>query len=103
MEKINLKKLIAEAREIAESLDEFADKLEKIEKKHVESDKKHTELSTPYDPDCDDFIIAEHMHAKIRNNGFPYFMEELTEDDLDAREKTIWTNPRTDDLDESEE
>lgn len=33
MEEINIKKLIAEAREIAESLDEFADKLEKIEKK----------------------------------------------------------------------
>jgi hypothetical protein len=106
MEEINLKKLIAEAREIAESLDEFADKLErieKIEKKYVESDKKHTELSTPDDPDWGDFIIAEHMHAKYSNNGFPHFMEELTEDDLDVREKTIWTNPRTDDLDESEE
>ena len=60
MEEINLKKIIAEAREIAESLDEFADKLEKIEKKHTESDKYTS------------------------NNGFPYFMEELTEDDLFA-------------------
>ena len=65
MEEINLKKLIAESREIAESLDEFADKLEKIEKKHAESDKYAS------------------------NNGFPYFMEELTEDDLDERQKTI--------------
>ena len=32
MDRIDLKKLIAESREIAEALDEFADKLEKIEK-----------------------------------------------------------------------
>lgn len=65
---LNLKKLIAEAREIAESLDEFADKLEKLEKKYA--DKRE---------DPDEYLA----HS---NNGFPYFMEELTEDDLEKRE-----------------
>jgi hypothetical protein len=82
MEEINLKKLIAEAREIAESLDEFADKLERIE--------KGVQKSMTFADDN-----SSHMHEKYSNNGFPYFMEELTEDDLDERQKTIWTNPRT--------
>lgn len=69
MEELNLKKLIAETREVAEALDEFADKLEKIVKKHAE-----TKKSTSWDP------------LKYSNNGFPYFMEELTEDDLEKRE-----------------
>ena len=77
MEKINLKKIIAEAREFAESLDEFADKLEKIEK-GLDDDKLE-------DPD---------EYLRHSDNGFPYFMEECTEDDLDERQKTIWTNPR---------
>lgn len=86
MEKINLKKIIAEAREIAESLDEFADKLEKIEKKYAKIGKSAADPSTPDDPDCDDFIIARHMHEKYSNNGFPHFMEERTEDDLEESE-----------------
>ena len=69
---LNLKKLIAEAREIAESLDEFADKLEKLEKKYA--DKRE---------DPDEYLA----HS---NNGFPYFMEELTEDDLEKREDKKW-------------
>ena len=78
MEEINLKKLIAEAREIAESLDEFADKLEKIEKGVQKS-----------------MTFTDDRESNINQDNFPYFMEELTEDDLDERQKTIWTNPRT--------
>lgn len=66
--KIDLKKLIAETREIAESLDEFADKLEKIENKYEKSEKSTA------DP------------LKYSNNGFPHFMEERTEDDLEESE-----------------
>lgn len=77
--KIDLKKLIAEAREIAESLDEFADKLEKIEKGVEKSmsfvvDRKSDELEDP-----DEYLV----HS---NNGFPHFMEERTEDDLEESE-----------------
>ena len=59
---LNLKKLIAESREVAKAFDEFADEIEKIEKKYTKS-KKNTS-----------------------NNGFPHFMTELTEDDLDESE-----------------
>ena len=58
MEERDLKKLIAEAKEIAEALDEFADKY---------ADKLA-------DPD---------EYLRHSDNGFPYFMEELTEDDLE--------------------
>ena len=34
---MNLKKFIAESREVAQALNEFADKLEQIEKKYAES------------------------------------------------------------------
>ena len=33
---MNLKKIIAESREVAQALNEFADKLERIEKKYAE-------------------------------------------------------------------
>ena len=33
---INLKKIIAESREVAQALNEFADNLERIEKKYAE-------------------------------------------------------------------
>ena len=33
---MNLKKIIAESREVAQALNEFADNLEKIEKKYTE-------------------------------------------------------------------
>ncbi len=33
---MNLKKIIAESREVAQALDEFADNLERIEKKYIE-------------------------------------------------------------------
>lgn len=59
MEETKLKKLITESRELAKTLDKFADELEK---KCVKS-KKSTS-----------------------NNGFPHFMTELTEDDLDESE-----------------
>lgn len=90
MEEINLKKLIAEAREIAESLDEFADKLEKIK-----IDKALDEQRNKREKEWE--RASEKLNEAIRysDNGFPYFMEELTEDDLDERQKTIWTNPRT--------
>jgi hypothetical protein len=90
MEKINLKKLIAEAREIAESLDEFADKLEKIEIDEA-LDEQRNKREKEWER------ASEKLNKAIRysDNGFPYFVEELTEDDLDERQKTIWTNPRT--------
>lgn len=56
IEETKLKKLITESRELAKTLDKFADELEK---KCVKSKKS------------------------ISNNGFPYFMTELTEDDLE--------------------
>lgn len=34
---MNLKKIIAESREVAQALNEFADNLEKIEKKYADS------------------------------------------------------------------
>lgn len=34
--KLNLKKIIAESREVAQALNEFADKLKQIEKKYEE-------------------------------------------------------------------
>lgn len=85
MDKINLKKIIAEAREIAESLDEFADKLEKIEMAK-ELDEMHDKYADKLE-DPDKYLV----HS---NNGFPYFMEECTEDDLDERQKIIFKNPR---------
>ena len=36
---MNLKKIIAESREIAQALNEFADNLEKIEKKYADKTK----------------------------------------------------------------
>lgn len=33
---LNLKKIIAESKEVAQALNEFADNLERIEKKHAE-------------------------------------------------------------------
>lgn len=75
MEEINIKKLIAEAREIAESLDEFADKLEKIEMAK-ELDELHNKYADKLvDPD-------KYLYS---NNGFPYFMGECTEDDLEKK------------------
>lgn len=65
---LNLKKIIAELKEFAESLDEFADKLEKLEKKYA--DKRE---------EPDEYLA----HS---NNGFPHFMEEATEDDLEESE-----------------
>ena len=59
MEETKLKKLIAESRELAKTLDKFANELEK---KYAKS-KKNTS-----------------------NNGFPHFMTELTEDDLEESE-----------------
>ena len=35
---INLKKIIAESREVAQALNEFADNLEKIEKKYADEE-----------------------------------------------------------------
>ena len=58
-EETKLKKLIAESRELAKTLDKFADELEK----KCAKSKKNTS-----------------------NNGFPHFMTELTEDDLDESE-----------------
>lgn len=81
MEELNLKKIIAEAREIAESLDEFADKLEKISiDKQFDEQKKKREKEWER--------ASEKLDNAIRysDNGFPYFMEELTEDDLEKRE-----------------
>ena len=82
MEKINLKKIIAEAREIAESLDEFADKLEKIS-----IDKQFDESKNKREKEWE--RASEKLDNAIRysDNGFPYFMEELTEDDLEKREE----------------
>lgn len=40
---INLKKLIAEAKEVAQALDEFADKLEQIEEKYTRPQKSEEE------------------------------------------------------------
>ena len=36
--KMNLKKIIAESREVAQALNEFADNLERIEKKYTEQE-----------------------------------------------------------------
>lgn len=77
MEEPNLRKIIAEAREIAESLDEFADKLEKIE-----ITKQFDEFVNKYADKLED----PDKYLVYLNNGFPYFMEELTEDDLEKRE-----------------
>lgn len=81
MEERDLKKLIAESREIAEALDEFADKLSneftKIKKNYAESEKKTSD---------DLKKIEKRVHEKYSNNGFPYFIGELTEDDLEKRE-----------------
>lgn len=77
MEELNLKKLIAEAKEIAEALDEFAYKLEVlgIAKELDEFTDKYADKLE--DPD---------EYLRCSDNGFPYFMEELTEDDLEKRE-----------------
>lgn len=41
--KMNLKKIIAESREVAQALNEFADNLENIEKKYTElQESEHT-------------------------------------------------------------
>lgn len=41
--KMNLKKIIAESREVAQALNEFADNLERIEKKYTESQESEDE------------------------------------------------------------
>jgi len=63
---MNLKKIIAESREVAQALNEFADNLERIEKKYAEpqeSDHKcHTckhYTSGERDGSCDSYI-CEH-------------------------------------------
>ncbi|WP_278985328.1 hypothetical protein [Segatella bryantii] len=73
---LNLKKIIAELKEFAESLDEFADELEKIEKGVEKS------MTFVVDKKPDDYDDLQ----KYSNNGFPHFMEELTEDDLEESE-----------------
>ena len=40
---MNLKKIIAESREVAKALNEFADNLERIEKKYAESQESEGE------------------------------------------------------------
>ena len=37
---MNLKKIIAESREVAQALNEFADKLEQIQKKYADKEKE---------------------------------------------------------------
>ena len=81
MEERDLKKLIAEAREIAESLDEFADKLEKIS-----TDKQFDEQKKKREKEWERASEKLNEAIKYDNNGFPYFMEELTEDDLEKKE-----------------
>lgn len=41
--KMNLKKIIAESREVAQVLNDFADNLERIEKKYAESQESEDE------------------------------------------------------------
>jgi hypothetical protein len=71
MEKINLKKLIAEAREIAEALDEFANKLERI-KIDEALDEQRNKREKEWER------ASEKLNEAIRysDNGFPYFMTE---------------------------
>jgi hypothetical protein len=40
---MNLKKIIAESKEVAQALNDFADNLERIEKKYAESQKSEGE------------------------------------------------------------
>jgi NTP pyrophosphatase (non-canonical NTP hydrolase) len=40
---LNLKKIIAEAREVAQALNEFADNLEQIEKKYADPQERREE------------------------------------------------------------
>ena len=40
---MNLKKIIAEAREVAQALNEFAENLERIEKKYTEPQERNEE------------------------------------------------------------
>ena len=47
MAEMNLKKIIAESREVAQALNEFADNLERIEKKYAEPKE-----SEEQDADC---------------------------------------------------
>lgn len=64
---INLKKIIAESREVVQALNEFADNLEQIEKKYAEpqeSDHKcHTcrhYTSGEYDGSCGSYICKNY-------------------------------------------
>lgn len=41
---MNLKKIIAESREVAQALNEFADNLEQIEKKYTEPEPQESEV-----------------------------------------------------------
>ena len=41
--KMNLKKIIAESREVAQALNEFADNIERIEEKYAESQERSEE------------------------------------------------------------
>ena len=42
MAEINLKKIIAESREVAQALNEFADNIERIEKKYTDPQESET-------------------------------------------------------------
>lgn len=81
MKRIDLKKLIAESREIAEALDEFADKLEILGMA-----KELDEFADKYADKLKEIAAEKVDKHKYSNNSFPYFMEELTEDDLEKRE-----------------
>ena len=83
---LNLKKIIAELREFAEALDEFADNLDKLEKKYSKSEKKTSEFLKP----DDDKLADPDEYLKHSDNGFPYFMTERTEDDLEESEDEEW-------------
>lgn len=48
---VNLKKIIAESREVAQALNEFADNLERIEKKYAEPQDKCKNCEYYLNPD----------------------------------------------------
>ena len=84
---MNLKKIIAESREVAQALNEFADNLEQIEKKYEKPQESEVEEKKETDDSIKvgDEVISEYNVKSVvfKNDDF---------DNLDSMLKDLWND-----------